>query len=97
MKKSKGKTIDSFYINKEETTKKTKTSKKTIAKDIGATSGRSQKRKINSNKKKKTNNEENKIINLDNEIIIGLTPKKEEIKSTKPLSIKANNKKLKCV
>ena len=89
MKKSKGKTIDSFYINKEETTKKTKTSKKTIAKDIGATSGRSQKRKINSNKKKKTNNEENKIINLDNEIIIGLTPKKEEIKSTK----KTKNKK----
>ena len=89
MKKSKGQTIDSFYINKKETTKKTKTSKKTIAKNVGATIGRPQKRKINSKKKKKINNEENKIINLDNEIIIGLTPKKEENKTTK----KTKNKK----
>lgn len=82
MKKSKGQTIDSFYINKKET----KTKKKSNVKTNG---GRSQKKGTASNKKKKTNNEENKIINLDNEIIIGLTPKKEEIKPTKKVK---NNK-----
>ena len=76
MKKSKGQTIDSFYINKKET----KTKKKN---NVRTTSSRPQKKRTNSSKKKKTNNEDDKIINLDNEIIIGLTPKKEETKTTK--------------
>ena len=75
MKKSKGQTIDSFYINKKET----KTKKKN---NVG---GRSQKKKT----KGKIQNGDNKIINLDNEIIIGLTPKREE-----PVK-KQNNKKTK--
>lgn len=85
MKKSKGQTIDSFYINKKETKNKKK-------KNVGTNGSRFQKRGTNSSKKKKTNNEDNKIINLDNEIIIGLTPKKEETKTTKrPKNKKTRN------
>ncbi|MBQ2835356.1 MAG: FtsQ-type POTRA domain-containing protein [Clostridia bacterium] len=73
MKKSKGQTIDSFYTSKKETTKKTKTKKRN---NVGVNSARSSKdKKTTPKKKKKTNNEDNKIINIDNEIIIGLTPK----------------------
>lgn len=70
MRKSKGQTIDSFYTNKE-------TSKKT--KKVNTTNKKTKKGKAN----KKQNEENSKIINLDNEIIIGLTPKKEEVKNTK--------------
>lgn len=70
MRKSKGQTIDSFYTNKE-------TSKKT--KKVNTTNKKTKKCKA----KKKQNEENSKIINLDNEIIIGLTPKKEEVKNTK--------------
>ena len=70
MKKSKGQTIDLFYTNNKETNKKSK--------KVGAATSRPQKGKNKKTKSKKPNNEDNKIINLDNEIIIGLTPKKEE-------------------
>jgi cell division protein FtsQ len=76
MKKSKGQTIDLFYTNNKENNKKTK--KQSNKKKVGAT-GKSQTK----GKNKKTNNEDTKIINLDNEIIIGLTPKKEEPSKTK--------------
>ncbi len=75
MKKSKGQTVDLLYTNKKEVNKKTK--------NVGASSARPKKsKKRNSNKKKskKTQNKNNERINLDNEIIIGLTPKKEEPK-----------------
>lgn len=85
MKKSKGQTIDSFYTNKNEKVKK-RANKKTKA--VGATSGRPPKNK--KTKTRKVQNEDNKIINLDNEIIIGLTPKKEETKKIK----KQTNKKV---
>ena len=77
MKKSKGQTIDLLYTNKKETNNKT--SKK--RKPAGANSVRPMKKK-NTNTKKNQNNK-NDIINLDNEIIIGLTPKKEETKKDK--------------
>jgi len=70
MKKSKGQTVDLLYTKKEET-KKTKS--------VGATSSRMQKSR--NNKKKKIQSNNSKTINLDNEIIIGLTPKKEEKKN----------------
>lgn len=82
MKKSKGQTIDSFYTSKKEVNKKSRPKTKT--------------RNIVKNKKSKTKkvqNEDNKIINLDNEIIIGLTPKKEEVKNTKKQKTKKTNKK----
>ena len=92
MKKSKGQTIDLLYTNKKETNKKSKkakTSKKTIANDVGASIARPKKnRKTNS----KVNHENNNIIDLNKEMIIGLTPKKEE-KNTK--TKKASNKKIK--
>lgn len=72
MKKSKGQTVDLLYTNK-----RSKNNNKTIANSVGATSGRPQNKKKNKNKKSQTNSER---INLDNEIIIGLTPKKEEPK-----------------
>ena len=62
MKKSKGQSIDSFYVSK----KSKKDNKKT--------------------KKNKKPQENKQKINLDNEIIIGLTPKKEENKKTKKKS-----------
>ena len=71
MKKSKGQTIDLLYTNKKETNKKSK--------NVGATIGRPSKNKKTNSTKRKTQNNDN-IINLDNEIIIGLTPKKEEKK-----------------
>lgn len=72
MKKSKGQTIDSFYTTKKETKRKTKNAK--VAK------GRPSKNKKTSSKK----NEDNEVINLDNEIIIGLTPKNTEKKKKEP-------------
>lgn len=91
MKKSKGQTVDLLYTNKKEVNKKTK--------NVGVSSARTKKgKKRNSNKKntKKTQNKTNEIINLDNEIIIGLTPKKVEKdkpkRKTKKTS-KSNNKK----
>lgn len=70
MKKSKGQTVDLLYIKKEEN-KKTKS--------VGRTSSRSQKERKNEKKKTQTSNEQ--TINLDNEIIIEITPKKEEKKN----------------
>ena len=67
MKKSKGQTIDLLYVNKKDSYKKTKNRSKD---------------KTNT-KKRKTNTKQNnntEKINLNNEIIIGLTPKKEDIK-----------------
>ena len=69
MKKSKGQTVDLLYVNKNGAKKKTK--------NVGATSSRTKKKKNNAKKNQSSNNE---IINLDNEIIIGLTPKREENK-----------------
>ena len=65
MKKSKGQTVDLLYINEKETSKKTKKKPKNTTK------------KKSTAKTKKNNNDR---INLDNEIIIGLTPKKEQTK-----------------
>ena len=71
MKKSKGQTIDLLYTNKKETTKKK--TKKTNK------SNKTTKKKKDKLKKSKSSIER---INLDNEIIIGLTPKKEEPKKS---------------
>lgn len=84
MKKSKGQTIDLLYVNKNEAKKKTK--------NVGATSSRPKKKKNNAKKKQSRNNER---INLDNEIIIGLTPKREENKrQVKGKKIKDNKNKI---
>lgn len=77
MKKTKGQTIDSFYTNKKEVKKRN--SKKKKSNNVGAAISRPQKSRKT---KSKVKNEDNKVINLDNEIIIGLTPKKEEPKKT---------------
>ncbi len=79
MKKSKGQTIDLLYTNKNEINKKIKSKPK----------NKTNKKK---NKAKKALNDNNERINLDNEIIIGLTPKKEEI-SKKPNIKKRKTKK----
>ena len=68
MKKSKGQTVDLLYTNKKETNKKTNNkTKKTKKKET----------------KTKNTQSNNDVINLDNEIIIGLTPKEEKAKSKK--------------
>ena len=68
MKKSKGQTVDLLYTNKKETNKKTNNkTKKTKKKET----------------KTKNTQSNNDVINLDNEIIIGLTPKEEKSKSKK--------------
>lgn len=85
MKKSKGQTIDSFYTNKKEVKKRN--SKKKKSNNVGAAISRPQKSRKT---KSKVKNEDNKVINLDNEIIIGLTPKKEEPKTTKKRINKKN-------
>lgn len=72
MKKPKGQTIDLLYTSSEDKNKKKKNAKKP--------------KKRNSTKKGKTN--QNETINLNNEIIIGLTPKIEE----KPKKTKNNSK-----
>ncbi len=89
MKKSKGQTVDFLYVNKNETEKKTK-----------KTSTKKEKTKNNKKKNTKKANNNNQKINLDNEIIIGLTPKvteKEKTKSNKKrkTSKKPNKKKTK--
>ena len=79
MKKAKGQTVDLLYVNKNKENKKTK--------GAGTASGHQR-----NNKKKKTRKPQsnsNEKINLDNEIIIGLTPKITENKTPK------NNKKRK--
>lgn len=70
MKKSKGQTVDLLYTNQKEGNKKT--TNKTKSKPKGTV------KKKKSNVKKNQSSSER--INLDNEIIIGLTPKKEEPK-----------------
>ena len=81
MKKSKGQTIDLLYTNKKDTKKKPKSKSKVASKKKNT-------------KTKKT--QDNDIINLDNEIIIGLTPKKEDEKKQKNTkATKTNNKKTK--
>lgn len=91
MKKSKGQTIDLLYTNKKDISKKTKSKSK-----------KSKSTTKNKNAKtKKTQNNDN-IINLDKEIIIGLTPRKEEekkqkntkTKKTDNMKTKAKNKKV---
>jgi len=79
MRKSKGQTIDLLYTNKKETNKKTK----------------NKYNKIKSTTKKKKQNTDNNIINLDNEMIIGLTPKKEDKKQKTTSAKKSKNKKIK--
>jgi len=86
MRKSKGKTIDLLYTNNKDTNNKKEKKKK----NVGTSSARTAKNKKANSTKNKKQNTENNIINLDNEIIIGLTPKKGEEKSTK--TKKANNK-----
>ena len=72
-RKSKGETIELLYTKTEEKNKKSKSKKsKTNKKNVRAASSRPKKN-------------DNNTINLDNEIIIGLTPKKVESK-------KGNNK-----
>lgn len=94
MKKSKGQTVDLLYTNKKEVNKKTKSKTKSKSK------GTVKKKKTTTKKTQKNGNER---INLDNEIIIGLTPKKEEPKkkqdnkksrkSSKKVSNTRNNEK----
>lgn len=88
MKKSKGKTVDLLYTNKAEL-KKTK--------NVGKTGNNSKNGKKNKEKNKQSNNKE--TINLDNEIIIGLTPKKQEQekKEKKQINKKKSGKKTKNV
>ncbi len=78
MKKSKGQTVDLLYTDKKMSNKKA-SSKKSTSKT--------------KKKTKRTQNNSNQIINLDNEIIIGLTPKKEEAK--KPQNKKKQSSKSK--
>ncbi len=78
MKKSKGQAVDLLYINKN--TKK---------KSTGQNKTKNPQKK---NKDKTKQNAKNEIINLDNEIIIGLTPKKAE-KEKKTTKRKPNNTK----
>ncbi|MBQ3145374.1 MAG: FtsQ-type POTRA domain-containing protein [Clostridia bacterium] len=82
MKKSKGQTVDLLYTKKQEP-KKTKS--------VGTTSRRDQKNK--KNRKENTRISKNETINLDNEIIIGLTPKKQTTnkKTTKNSKNKTKN------
>ncbi len=86
MKKSKGQTIDLLYTNKKDTNKKTK-NKSSKSKNV------SKKKNTKTKNTKKTQSNNNEIINLDNEIIIGLTPKKEEEKKKKKTQTKKNKKK----
>lgn len=80
MKKSKGQTIDLLYTNKKEVNKKSKE--------------KPQKNKNRTRTKtNKTQNNNNQIINLDNEIIIGLTPKKEEPKQKRSKNKNTGKKK----
>ena len=65
MRKSKGQTVDFLYTDKKTSNKKASSKKST---------NKSKK------KTKRPQNSNNQVINLDNEIIIGLTPKKEENK-----------------
>ena len=84
MKKSKGQTLDLLYTNNsnKNNEKKVKTSKKT-----------KNTKKTNA---KNTANRQNQTINLDNEIIIGLTPKKEkQTSNTKKKNSNKNSKKQK--
>ncbi len=82
MRKSKGQTIDLLYTNKKEVNKKVKSKPKNTSK------------KKKNNTKKTQNNKER--INLDNEIIIGLTPKTTGTKrDNTPLKSKVKNKKQK--
>ena len=85
MKKSKGQTVDLLYTTKKETNKKTKNKSNKIKGTI----------KKKNAKTKKLQNSNNEIINLDNEIIIGITPKKEEKKQKTTNAKKSNNKKIK--
>ena len=85
MKKSKGQTIDLLYTNKKDTSKKTKNK---------SDKSKSRTKKKNT-KTKKVQNDNNDIINLDNEIVIGLTPKKEEKKQKNKKTKKVDNKKTK--
>ncbi len=73
MKKSKGETVDLLYLNKSDTKKKAKNTKST-----SRSTQRNKKQKTNGNIKQANNTK----INLDNEIIIGLTPKVSESKQT---------------
>ena len=78
-RKSKGETIELLYTKPEKTNKQIKTRKtKTKKKNVGATNSHTKKNNINT------------TINLDNEIIIGLTPKKVE---NKRKNNKTNSKK----
>ena len=78
-RKSKGETIELLYTKPEKTNKQIKNRKtKTKKKNVGATNSHTQKNNINT------------TINLDNEIIIGLTPKKVE---NKRKNNKTNSKK----
>ncbi len=79
MKKAKGQTVDLLYVNKNKENKKTK----------GAGTASSRQRNNKKKKTRKPQSNSNEKINLDNEIIIGLTPKITENKTAK------NNKKRK--
>ena len=79
MKKAKGQTVDLLYVNKNKENKKTK----------GAGTASSRQRNNKKKKTRKPQSNSNEKINLDNEIIIGLTPKITENKTPK------NNKKRK--
>ena len=80
MKKSKGQTIDLLYENKN----------KVVKKQRSKTKNTTRKKKNNT---KKTENNSNQRINLDNEIIIGLTPKKEQFKNKAKKKNKSKNSK----
>lgn len=81
MKKSKGQTVDLLYANKKEVNKKAKSRTK-----------RKPKGTVKKNTTKKTQKNGNERINLDNEIIIGLTPKKEEPKNNQSTRKKTNTR-----
>ena len=97
MKKSKGQTVDLLYTNNKETNKKNKKNTKRNTKN-----SKNKSRNTISKQRKKTNKSKTNTdrINLDNEIIIGLTPKikepkkVEKKKSTKSKSNKKQNKKI---
>lgn len=89
MKKSKGQTVDLLYTNKKEEPKKSNKQTNKKANNVGTNSTRQQKNK--KTKTKKVQNDNNERINLDNEIIIGLTSRKQDEKKQKNTRTKKTN------
>ena len=92
MKKSKGQTIDLLYTNNKDENKKKKNNKKNVKNSKSKSKNTVPKKKSKTGKAKKSGTDR---INLDNEIIIGLTPKRKEPKNVEKKKNTRNNSKKK--